>query len=99
MSRLNKVTRGNFSHYLCLFVDLAVSSGFNVVAKDAIGTDTSIISCPFSLAITPGLARQALIAVFEQAETLVGWNERQLVCTYISMHWVLNDSRYVYGVN
>ncbi|KAI0092331.1 hypothetical protein BDY19DRAFT_929531 [Irpex rosettiformis] len=69
-----------------------VPSGFNVVAKNSIEEDAAIVSCPFSLAITPGLARKALNAILGQAEGLQKWNERQLVCTYVSLHWILaND--------
>ncbi|KAI0790317.1 SET domain-containing protein [Irpex lacteus] len=69
-----------------------VPSGFNVIARDKIAQNTSIVSCPFSLAVTPELARQALVAIFQGTEILQGWNERQLVCTYISLHWVYGDT-------
>ncbi|KAI0339167.1 SET domain-containing protein [Trametopsis cervina] len=73
-----------------------VSSGYNLIARDSIPADSVIVSCPFSLAITPEFARKALISVLNlsaaQASVLQRWRERQLVCTYICLHWILNGS-------
>ena len=85
----------NLCYILTHWLLCVVPSGFNVIAKNDIEKDSSIVSCPFSLAVTPQLAKQALLKVFGQVENLQRWNERQLVCTYISLHWISEDSTYV----
>lgn len=70
-----------------------VPSGFNVVAHHDIPADVTVVSCPFSLAITPDVARKALAAIFRvdtSAPTFEGWTERQLVCSYLAMHHILD---------
>ncbi|EKM52323.1 uncharacterized protein PHACADRAFT_126051 [Phanerochaete carnosa HHB-10118-sp] len=72
---------------------LHFSFGLNVVAMSNIPADVQIVSCPFSLAITPEVARRALAVVFRvdrSSPTLAGWSERQLVCSYIVMHHILD---------
>ncbi|KAI0698478.1 SET domain-containing protein [Cytidiella melzeri] len=71
---------------------MRVPSGFNIVARNTIDKDTSVVTCPFSLAVTPQLAKEALIGIFEGAGFLHKWSERQLVCTYICMHWILKGT-------
>ncbi|KAG1736280.1 hypothetical protein EDD22DRAFT_787526, partial [Suillus occidentalis] len=60
-----------------------------------IDTDTTIVSCPFSLAIDVECLLHALTALFGKS-TLVdlqSWLERQLICTYNCLHWMFPDSR------
>ncbi|TFY66560.1 hypothetical protein EVG20_g4534 [Dentipellis fragilis] len=65
-------------------------SGFSIVATDALEADSTIVTCPFSLAITPELSRRALLTVLEDESILRGWSERQLICSYIVFHWIID---------
>ncbi|KAI0351679.1 SET domain-containing protein [Trametes cingulata] len=74
-----------------------VSAGFNVVARNDVPADTAVVSIPFSLAITPDLAKKALLKSFAASGNasvaeLGGLSERQLVCTYVCMHWIADPS-------
>ncbi len=73
-------------------------SGFSVLAASDIPADATVVSIPFSLAITPDGAKKAL------QETLKGsgdapkgeldsLSERQLICTYLCMHWIADRSQ------
>ena len=55
------------------------------------------MSCPFSLAITPDVSRKALISVLgsSASSALDIWSERELICSYLCLHWILGDARYV----
>ncbi|KAI1790900.1 SET domain-containing protein [Ganoderma leucocontextum] len=64
-----------------------VQSGFNVVARTDVPADCTVVSIPFSLAITPDVARHALKELLGHEQQ--GWNERQLECTYILLHWIV----------
>ncbi|OCH91312.1 SET domain-containing protein [Obba rivulosa] len=70
-----------------------VTSGFSVVAAEDIPPETTAISCPFSLAVTPELSKHALLTLFktDHTTTLDAWSERQLICTYLCMHWVVDS--------
>jgi len=68
-----------------------VSSGLKVLARDTVPADTCIASCPFSLAITPEVSKKALLTLLKSPDGLDKWTERQLICTYLSLHWVLGD--------
>ncbi|QRV94838.1 hypothetical protein RhiJN_22856 [Ceratobasidium sp. AG-Ba] len=64
-------------------------SGHSVCAKSEILPDTKVLSCPFNVAITAPLCKFAIESLFPGiASTLAGWNERQIVCTYIIFHLV-----------
>ncbi|KAG1894932.1 uncharacterized protein F5891DRAFT_1060476 [Suillus fuscotomentosus] len=68
--------------------------GLSAIAQDAIDADTTIVSCPFSLAIDVECSLRALTALFGES-TLVdlqSWSERQLICTYLCLHWIFPDS-------
>ncbi|KAI0742636.1 SET domain-containing protein [Daedaleopsis nitida] len=66
-----------------------VTSGFNVVATNEVPADTTIVSIPFALAITPELSKEALTGLLGAGkDAFAGWSERQLECTYVCMHWV-----------
>ncbi|PIL26079.1 hypothetical protein GSI_11833 [Ganoderma sinense ZZ0214-1] len=62
-------------------------AGFNVVARNDISANQSIVSIPFSLAITPEVARQALKELLGHEQPSL--NERQLECTYMVLHWIV----------
>jgi hypothetical protein len=66
-------------------------SGLSVYAQDNIPADSQIISCPFSLAITPELTKLALSTLLKSPPALAKWTERQLICTYLCLHWVLGE--------
>ncbi len=66
------------------------SSGLGLYVSQAIGEER-IISCPFSLAITPAVATAAITQVCGiSAEDLVHdgapWSERMLAATYVGLH-------------
>jgi hypothetical protein len=80
------------------------SRGTAVIASKDISPNTTVLSCPFDLAITRDLGIGALKAciwdantsrkkrspqsdaLFDRAEQL---SERQIVCSYIVLHWVI----------
>ncbi|KAL4249755.1 hypothetical protein ABKN59_006528 [Abortiporus biennis] len=74
--------------------------GFSVIAQNTIAKDTPVVSCPFSLAITPTVARTSLQHIFGQGEVdaFEKWSERQLICTYLCLHILLDesDARYTF---
>ncbi|KAF7980389.1 hypothetical protein HWV62_38184 [Athelia sp. TMB] len=49
------------------------------------------MSCPFSVAITPELATRALSDLFKSSSIHEKWNDRQLICAYICLHWALSS--------
>jgi hypothetical protein len=63
-------------------------SGHKVVANEGIPADTTVVTCPFGITITKELATSALSSVLEIEKTPPEWTERQLICTYICLHWV-----------
>lgn len=70
-------------------------------ATTEIEKDERLISCPFSLAITPALATSAITKVTGVGESdlimdVVGgkpWNERMRVAAYVGLHWVHADKK------
>ncbi|EKM79884.1 hypothetical protein AGABI1DRAFT_119942 [Agaricus bisporus var. burnettii JB137-S8] len=62
------------------------------VATEDIPTNATIITCPFSIAITEELAKRNLSNFFS-ADSLVDWTEKQWISTYICLHWILSDSK------
>jgi len=69
-----------------------VSSGLEVLARDTVPANACIISCPFSLAITSEVSKNALLSLLKSPPSLDKWTERQLICSYLSLHWVVGDS-------
>lgn len=70
----------------------AEPSGYSIIASNDLPPDTTVVSIPFTLAISPDVSSKALESLFAasaQNISLGGWSERQLVCTYICMHWVV----------
>ncbi|KAJ6583765.1 hypothetical protein B0H10DRAFT_2096353 [Mycena sp. CBHHK59/15] len=70
-----------------------VASGFSVVASENLPPDTSVVSCPFTLAITKNVALYALSVLLGSAASslLVTWSERQLISSYLCFHWIVGD--------
>ncbi|CAL1697879.1 unnamed protein product [Somion occarium] len=67
------------------------SSGFSIVARKDVPEDSTIVSVPFGLAITPASALKALSEILpNEARALINslqkWSERQLICSYICAH-------------
>jgi hypothetical protein len=76
-----------------------VPSGYSIVAKQEIPADETIVSCPFSLAITPQVANCSLVKLLgtKDGEELKGLTERQLVCMYLCFHEIVpHDSQAQY---
>ncbi|KAI0311446.1 SET domain-containing protein [Amylostereum chailletii] len=63
------------------------SSGFSIVTAEPVASNATIVTCPFSLAITPSLSLRVLSDI---NITVTGWSERQLVCSYIVFHWIIS---------
>jgi hypothetical protein len=80
-----------------LFPLLTGKFGLSAIAQDTINTDTTVVSCPFSLVIDIECALHALNALLGESTLidLQSWSERQLICTYICFHWIISDSRRV----
>jgi hypothetical protein len=85
-------SHGGFIHPL---VSLSQGKfGLSAIAQDNIDADATIVSCPFSLAIDVECSLHALTALFGESSLidLQSWSERQLICTYICLHWIFPDS-------
>ena len=80
---------------LCLIesniISFSVDSGVTVCASNELPADTTVMSCPFSVAITPELATRALSDLFKTSSVHGKWNDRQLICAYICLHWALSS--------
>lgn len=65
--------------------------GHSVHALGELPPDTTIGVCPFSLAITPTAALDALRCLLPTGlsyEVKDLWSGRQLICVYICLHWI-----------
>ena len=70
-----------------------MTSGFNVIASSDVPADAVVVSIPFSLAITPDVSKNALKQLLKQSEdAFAQWSERQLECTYVALHWIVDTS-------
>ncbi|KAI0830093.1 SET domain-containing protein [Trametes gibbosa] len=91
------VNNGAHIHPHAHFQEMA--SGFDVTAAGDIPADTTVVSIPFSLAITPEVSREALASTLDaQNETslsLAGLSERQSICAYLCMHWIADRTLHV----
>ncbi|OJT10951.1 Ribosomal lysine N-methyltransferase set10 [Trametes pubescens] len=70
------------------------------MAANDISADVTVVSIPFSLAVTPDGAKKALQETLKgfddvTAGALDSFSERQLVCTYLCLHWIADRSRTV----
>jgi len=73
--------------------DLAGPTGLLVVASEQLNADETIVTCPFSLAITPTTSKRALLTLLDNEALLNAWSERQLICVYIAFHWIVSPKR------
>ncbi|KAG1888646.1 hypothetical protein F4604DRAFT_1714194 [Suillus subluteus] len=67
----------------------------SAIAQDTIDADTTIVSCPFSLAIDVECALYALTALFGESSLVnlpSSWSERQLISTHTCLQWIFPDS-------
>ncbi|KDQ15519.1 hypothetical protein BOTBODRAFT_31834 [Botryobasidium botryosum FD-172 SS1] len=79
---------GAYIHPSLVFVE--DTHGTSAYATEDIDPEETIVSCPFSLAITPEIARYGIAQSFNTgAPDTSQWNERQTICTYLVMHWVM----------
>ena len=67
------------------------ASGSRVIASDHLPKDLTIVSCPFSLAITQAVAQRAVLESLQIpiSENNIQWSDRQWISTYISLHWIV----------
>lgn len=73
--------------WLPYFLD---ASGSRVIASDHLPKDLTIVSCPFSLAITQPVAQRAVLESLQiPISENIQWSERQWISTYISLHWII----------
>lgn len=80
------VAGGGFFHPDAQFQPDA--SGYKVIAEKDIPGDTTIVTCPFGMIVTKEVATRAILSVLKTKEVPSEWTERQLICTYICLHWV-----------
>ncbi|EIN05838.1 SET domain-containing protein [Punctularia strigosozonata HHB-11173 SS5] len=76
---------------------MADQFGLSVIAAEDIPADESVVSAPFSLAVTHEVAKNALedisraynshLASDNLKRALAGLSERQIICIYICLHW------------
>lgn len=64
-------------------------SGYSILANAGIPADATVVSCPFSLAITPQVAKKSLVKLLNGEKALEGWSERQLLCVYLCFHGIV----------
>jgi hypothetical protein len=76
------------------FFCATVSSGLSILASEAIEPDATIVTCPFSIIITPVLSKGALLPILRDASVLGRWTERQLIIVYICFHWITGPEMY-----
>jgi hypothetical protein len=50
-------------------------SGFSIVARETIEPDATIVTCPFSMIITPVLAKDALLPILQLQAMMERWTE------------------------
>lgn len=67
-------------------------SGSHIVATSDLGQDAVVVECSFKLVITKAFAKQAVLHILQGDPTSHVhqlWTERQWICTYIALHWIL----------
>ncbi|KAH9482517.1 Ribosomal lysine N-methyltransferase set10 [Psilocybe cubensis] len=70
-------------------------SGSHVIATADLGQDSVIVECPFQLIITKESAKKAVLNILHGDVPNIAyetWTERQWICTYIALHWILGSS-------
>lgn len=92
MQSLAKVSI-DFSHYPLTDHSNSATSGFSVVAAEALPSDSTIVKIPFSLAITQQSSKDALSQILGDSSELESWNERQWIASYLSVSLILIGER------
>ncbi|KNZ77222.1 SET domain-containing protein [Termitomyces sp. J132] len=84
---------GGGFHRQAQFVE--VPSGFSILAVSDLPADTTVVECPFDLAITEELAQRCLLQILDLKEEveISGWTERQWISLYLCCHWIFEKSR------
>ena len=63
-------------------------TGLSLFSSEPIEIGSTLISCPFDLAITPDRATAALVEHRPGLDKeLAGWNERMRIAAYLMLHW------------
>lgn len=83
------------STFLIFTIDWEVPAGLSVIADAKLPSNTTIVTCPFSLAITEDSARQSLLNLLNLTDLIAAksWTERQWITSYLCFHWIDGDSR------
>ncbi|KAF8333926.1 uncharacterized protein EI90DRAFT_2915493 [Cantharellus anzutake] len=84
-------SNGAFIHPSLTFVP--GTRGTSVMTTAEIPTNTTVLSCPFDLAITYDLGIGVFKACIWEAAKIDSLSERQIVCAYIVLHWVILTDR------
>ncbi|KAH7877122.1 SET domain-containing protein [Lentinula edodes] len=66
------------------------NSGFSIIAKTSLAAESTIVTTPFSLAITRKVAAEALVQILKNQSAVESWNERQCIASYLCFHHILN---------
>ena len=61
------------------------------MASEDIQPDATIVTCPFSIVITPSLSKSALQPILKDASIFERWTERQMIIMYICFHWIADQ--------
>ena len=67
--------------------------GLSLYTKTKLPHDSQVVSCPFNLIITASSCRKSLvelcIAIDRSPEPFSSLGEREIVCAYLVLHWIL----------
>ncbi|KAG6832172.1 hypothetical protein H0H92_004903 [Tricholoma furcatifolium] len=87
---------GGGFHNQALFAK--VPSGLSIIAGEDLPGDTTIVQCPFTLAITEQLAQRCLLEFLDLNEevTTEAWTERQWISSYLCCHWIFEESSHLF---
>jgi hypothetical protein len=76
-------------------MNVAGEGGTSVFTRqDLLDENTTLLTCPFSLAIDYPLAKTALVNTLgaDSKDEISKLSERETICTYIVLHWCVNSS-------
>ena len=79
---------------VCSKIDqfLDEGTGLSIYTTTSIPPDAHLISCPFTLAITPKIAVGAIVSLCPNVQDSVKeWNERMVIAVYLTLHWIWAD--------
>lgn len=69
--------------------------GSRIIATTDLGQDSVVVECPFQLVITKASAKDVVLHILHEDSTNSAhklWTERQWICTYIALHWILGPT-------